>query len=202
MITRNPSHFLAAVICAFIAMSITEISAFSTPCDRIKSRCHSPFPISKATFPRMSNNEVASNHHSNADQVKLSMCICIDCARVNSCVAYHFIERKHEQPHMTDSPTFEPRDGSPTIHVNIRTIRSDKDRDDEIKRMFSVQKKVEEEEGGAGVILGDNQVYDATPVTTYEYDVVECADFVKDKGCWVRNMPEEIRTANPDFVPS
>jgi len=103
---------------------------------------------------------------------------------------------------MTDSPTFEPRDGSPTIHVNIRTIRSDNDRNDEIKRMWSVQQKVEEEGVDVGALLGDNQVYDATPVTTYEYDVVKCADFVQDRGCWIRNMPEEIKLANPDFVPS
>jgi hypothetical protein len=41
-----------------------------------------------------------------------------------------------------------------------------------------------------------------TTMTTYEYDVVACADFVLDQGCWIRNMPEEIRLANPTFVPS
>jgi hypothetical protein len=41
-----------------------------------------------------------------------------------------------------------------------------------------------------------------TTTTTYEYDVVKCADFVEDKGCWVRNMPDEIRKVNPQFVPT
>jgi hypothetical protein len=31
-------------------------------------------------------------------------CICIDCARVTNCAAYHFVETKHSQPHMTDNP--------------------------------------------------------------------------------------------------
>ena len=39
-------------------------------------------------------------------------------------------------------------------------------------------------------------------VTTIEYDVVACQDFLEDHGRWVRNMPEEIRLANPDFVPT
>jgi len=38
--------------------------------------------------------------------------------------------------------------------------------------------------------------------TTIEYDVVKCADFVLDQGSWVRNMPEEIKRLNPDFVPT
>ena len=45
-------------------------------------------------------------------------------------------------------------------------------------------------------------VYDFTPVTTVEYDVVACESFVPEKGAWVRNMPEEIKKANPNFVPS
>jgi len=31
------------------------------------------------------------------------------------------VETKHEQPHMSDQPTFLPREGSPSINVNIRT---------------------------------------------------------------------------------
>lgn len=38
-------------------------------------------------------------------------CICIDCARVTNCAAYHFVETKHEQPHMNENPTFEPVNG-------------------------------------------------------------------------------------------
>jgi hypothetical protein len=50
--------------------------------------------------------------------------------------------------------------------------------------------------------LHGQTVYDLSPVTTTEYDVVACESFVEDKGAWVRNMPEEIRKANPDFVPT
>ena len=38
-------------------------------------------------------------------------CICVDCAHVTNCAAYHFVETKHEQPHMNENPTFEPVDG-------------------------------------------------------------------------------------------
>jgi hypothetical protein len=141
------------------------------------------------------------------------MCICIDCARVINCQAYHFVEEKHEQPHMSENPTFMPRDGSPTIHVNIRTIRTDQDRQAEVARMWrehnqeteQAEKSSESEsasESAEEERLVGKTVYDMAPVTTYEYDVVACADFLEEKGCWVRNMPQEIFEANPDFVPS
>ena len=142
------------------------------------------------------------------------MCICINCAFVTNCSAYHFVETKHEQPHMTEEPTFTPRDGSPTIHVNVRTVRSStsdpqaatatanaevdrlwREHADETARAMALADE------GAAALHGPT-VYDLSPVTTYEYDVVACADYVRDVGCWVRNMPEEIRRANPDFVPS
>ena len=133
---------------------------------------------------------------------------------------------------MTEEPTFEPRDGSPTIHVNIRTIRNRNDQLQEVKRMWREHKaETERAEMAAAVAaetstaskgsvdddatrpksnngdehaagLHGSEVYDLTPQTTYEYDVVECADYIEDKGCWVRNMPQEIRDANPNFVPS
>ncbi len=132
-------------------------------------------------------------------------CICINCKWVTSCQAYHFVESKHEQPHMTPNPTFEPRDGSPTIHVNIRTIRNESDRKAEVDRMWR-EHAAETTKAEAVAIRGETlvgeTVYDFSPVTTYEYDVVQCEDFIEDKGCWIRNMPEEIRLANPNFVPS
>ena len=133
-------------------------------------------------------------------------CICIDCKYVTNCKAYHFVETKHEQPHMTEDPTFEPRDGSPTIHVNVRTIRKKEDQEAELKRMWnehaSETKAAKEQNNGDDKKLHGDTVYDLTPMTTTEYDVVACADFVEDKGCWIRNMPKEIKDANPDFVPS
>lgn len=50
-------------------------------------------------------------------------------------------------------------------------------------------------------LVGEKK-YDLAVKTTYEYDVVECKDFVEDQGCWVRNMPEEIKRLNPNFVPT
>ena len=52
-----------------------------------------------------------------------------------------------------------------------------------------------------GKLIGENK-YDLSVKTTYEYDVVACEDYEENIGMWIRNMPEEIRSANPDFVPS
>lgn len=46
------------------------------------------------------------------------MCICINCYFVDRCNTYHAVETQHEQPHLTESPNFEPKE--PTINVNIR----------------------------------------------------------------------------------
>lgn len=131
------------------------------------------------------------------------MCICIDCAFVTNCTSYHFVETKHGQPHLTPEPTFTPVDGSPTIHVNIRTQRANQH---EIKRLWSEHAaeaaKAEARRENGSEYPVENTVYDMSSVTTYEYDVVKCASFVEDKGRWIRNMPEEIRQANPDFVPT
>ena len=114
---------------------------------------------------------------------------------------------------MSEHPTFTPRNGSPTIHVNVRTNRS-KNADEEMARLrrehASETERAQEKLGGEnaaaaaaaeGTLHGE-KVYNFAPVTTIEYDVVACQDFVLDKGCWVRNMPEEIRKANPGFVPT
>ena len=92
---------------------------------------------------------------------------------------------------------------SPTIHVNVRTIRTKEDRQAEAARMW----REHQAEEAAATTSGENElhgqtVYDLSPVTTMEYDVVACESFVEEKGAWVKNMPEEIRKANPNFVPS
>jgi Hypothetical chloroplast protein Ycf34 len=46
------------------------------------------------------------------------MCICIHCHYVDRCLTYHAVEGQHQQPHLTETPTFEPQD--PSINVNIR----------------------------------------------------------------------------------
>lgn len=139
----------------------------------------------------------------------LQMCICIHCARVTNCLAYHFVEEQHTQPHINKSPTWEPRNGSPTIQVHIRT---DADRAEKaLGQMFDEhedQTRQAEEasnnlrEGEKDVPLFGEKQYDLSGTTSYEYDVVECEDFVLSRDAWVRNMPEEIRIANPDFVPN
>jgi hypothetical protein len=129
------------------------------------------------------------------------MCICINCARVTNCKAYHFVETKHDQPHINHSPTFEPREGSPTIHVNVRPT---KNTGDEIARIWKehASETAKAEQNNSQNTLHGETVYDLSSATTIEYDVVQCADFVLDQGCWVRNMPEEIKLANPNFVPT
>ena len=47
------------------------------------------------------------------------MCICINCRYVDRCETYNAVETQHQQPHLTENPTFEPVE--PTINVNIRT---------------------------------------------------------------------------------
>lgn len=44
-----------------------------------------------------------SIHHQRVS-ITQQQCICIDCARVTNCKAYHFVETKHNQPHMNDNP--------------------------------------------------------------------------------------------------
>ncbi|GMH83050.1 hypothetical protein TrVE_jg537 [Triparma verrucosa] len=122
-------------------------------------------------------------------------CICINCKWVDKCGAYHFVETKHEQPHIwkpqtpsQTKPPFEPRDGSPTIEVNIRRVA------------------VEAEEERSFYQLAADPEHDqpisTNKATTVEYDVVACADFVLEQNRWINNMPEEIKLMNPDFVPT
>ncbi len=47
------------------------------------------------------------------------MCICINCDYVDRCTTYHAVEGQHQQPHLTDTPDFEPEE--PAINVNIRS---------------------------------------------------------------------------------
>lgn len=161
------------------------------------------------------SNSKSPSPSSSTSSSALCMCICINCSRVADCAAYHFVETKHEQPHLNASPGFEPRDGSPTINATFRTVPSER-AESEFARMVKEHETQEAgaveraREGGIDVEDADDspvplfgeEKYDLSPVTTIEYDVVACEDFEEDMGCWVRNMPEEIRLANPDFVPT
>ncbi len=46
------------------------------------------------------------------------MCICVNCHYVDRCATYHAVEGQHQQPHLTEFPTFDPVE--PSINVNIR----------------------------------------------------------------------------------
>jgi hypothetical protein len=37
---------------------------------------------------------------------------------VDRCLTYHAVEHQHEQPHLTETPDFDPQE--PSINVNIR----------------------------------------------------------------------------------
>ena len=140
-----------------------------------------------------------STHRSAIRKTSALHCICINCSRVVNCQAYHFVETKHEQPHMAENPTFKPREGSPSINVHIRTVRNE----------FEKQRMDNEMDEQEKAFLGEKEqqlspstsAYELSEVMT-EYDVVACEDYDEDMGAWVRNMPEEIRLANPDFVPT
>jgi len=77
-----------------------------------------------------------------------------------NCQAYHFVETKHEQPHMNEKPTFKPRDGNPKIDVHIRNSRSSDSRDFD----------------------PTNSVIDMDGIVSTEYDVVACDDYQEDIG--------------------
>ncbi|MDY6781557.1 MAG: Ycf34 family protein [Cyanobacteriota bacterium] len=47
------------------------------------------------------------------------MCICVNCHFVDRCNTYYAVEAQHQEPHLTETPNFEPNE--PTINVNIRT---------------------------------------------------------------------------------
>ena len=114
-------------------------------------------------------------------------CICINCRHVPTCTSYSYIEEKHGQPHIytpgDGRGRFTPRDGSPTVEVNIRKVTGD----DITSSLFASQTT--------------NQTSTMSS-HTIEYDVVGCEDWVWDEGAWVRNMPEEIKGLYPDFVPT
>ena len=108
---------------------------------------------------------------------------------------------------MTETPTFYPRNGSPTINVHVRTLESEEDQKKEMERMWNEHaEETAKAEARAAETGEDGPLYGlqkySMGTTVYEYDVVECEDFVEDQGCWVRNMPEEIKKKNPDFVPT
>ena len=121
---------------------------------------------------------------------------------------------------MTENPTFEPRNGSPTIHVNIRTHETVESQE-EAQRLWrehegetqraqeraaeaasSLNPTTSQSQPSDAPFLYGQERYNLQPKVTMEYDVVKCEDYVQDMGCWVRHMPEEIRRANPNFVPS
>lgn len=162
-----------------------------------------------------STNIISRTHNEIRRPLSFSQlhCICIHCKHVTNCSAYHFVEQQHGQPHINKTPNWEPRDGSPTINVHIRPDE-DKTTENELGKMWQEHeeetrraeesyaesndgKQAEEDEA----LFGSTQ-YDLSGTTSYEYDVIECEDFVEQKDMWVKNMPEEIRLANPDFVPT
>mmetsp|Transcript_34919 Transcript_34919/g.58813 ORF Transcript_34919/g.58813 Transcript_34919/m.58813 type:complete len:161 (+) Transcript_34919:104-586(+) len=125
-------------------------------------------------------------------------CICVDCKWVDQCTSYHFVEEKHEQPHLTATPQFTPRPGSPGISVSIR-----KEGTDGARRHWNDDNDLSGDKSDVSGDADDGQrISISIPMFTTEYDVVRCADFQEDKGRWVRLMPDEIKRANPSFVPS
>lgn len=242
---QNKVHSLLLLLIVVIIITFTFIND-NNPTIIIGLMSVEAFVVTK-TFNRSSNRNIRyilfdTEHQQQQYQQQYSTiikrtntilyCICINCSRVIDCTAYHFVETKHEQPHMTLNPTFTPSDGNPTIHVNIRTKRSSisdiinrirDEHNNETKHAIeeeavdrstssSSTSAINQDNNNNEAIGGNNNnninnlhgntIYDVTPITTYEYDVVKCVDYIEDIGCWIRNMPEEIRIANPNFIPT
>ncbi len=89
------------------------------------------------------------------------MCICVNCDYVDRCITYHAVETNHQQPHLTETPSFEPN--NPTIDANILLPKV------EVQGNRIIQKN----EFG------------------FEYDVVGCNSFIESKGKWARLRPGE-----------
>ena len=45
------------------------------------------------------------------------MCICVDCAWVDSCKTYYTVEENHGVRHLSENPDFQGN--NPKIHINI-----------------------------------------------------------------------------------
>ena len=89
------------------------------------------------------------------------MCICINCDYVDKCITYHAVETNHQQPHLTETPSFEPN--NPTINDNITLP----------KVSVEGEQVVQENEFG------------------FEYDVVGCDSYREYMGKWAKLRPGE-----------
>lgn len=114
-----------------------------------------------------------STRHQRAPSARC--CICINCKWVDRCKTYHWVEKMHEQPHVTHAPDFDPDD--PQIQVFIRN------------------------EGAESADVTDGADDSSTDgmqsaVLSTEYDVFGCDAFTEDKGKWLRLMPDA------EFIPT
>ncbi len=89
------------------------------------------------------------------------MCICVNCDYVDRCITYHAVETNHQQPHLSETPSFEPN--NPTINANISLPKVEMQGD----------QMIQETEFG------------------FEYDVVGCNSFRESFGKWARLRPGE-----------
>lgn len=90
------------------------------------------------------------------------MCICINCHFVDRCATYHEVETNHQQPHLTETPDFNPV--NPTINANIQIPEA--------------------------VVEGDRIVQKGD--FGFEYDVVGCDSFQEEAGKWAKLRPGEL----------
>ena len=110
-------------------------------------------------------------------------CICINCKWVERCETYHWVEQQHEQPHLTDTPDFEPDD--PQIQVFLRTEKTSDDAADAAAAAAEAEAAAADADGGVATIGMD--MFDTH---TVEYDVFGCDAYAEEKGRWVRLMPD------------
>jgi len=117
------------------------------------------------------------------------------------------VESRHNQPHMNENPTFKPRSGSPTIAAHVRTEEDGRgemwrDLANDKLEPNEVDKNIFDEDVDPELEAMAKAFFRQMPTMGIEYDIIACEDFVEDKGCWVRNMPEAVKLANPQWVPT
>ena len=93
-------------------------------------------------------------------------CICTNCKWVDRCKTYHWVEKVHEQPHLTHAPDFDPYD--PQVQVFTRNEGAE----------------------SADATNGAESSTGGTQAATTEYDVFACDAFTEDRGRWLRLMPD------------
>jgi hypothetical protein len=125
------------------------------------------------------------------------MCICVDSAPKTSCVCLPFCRDEARATAHDCRIPHHARDGSPTIHANVRSIWSDT-RSSSSKRMWrSIETETEKGYTGFAMTLR------LCPYTIFDSRDARMTMWLSRRGKILElgpNMPQEIRDANPTKI--